>query len=504
MFNINSLFVVVASRVHPALIVPELLLHYFKHLSDDGVARAAQVCTTWGSIAMHELWSTREVPLNALLTMLKELELLSEHGLWCWVLHHSINTKALPMERWKRFIDNYAHKVTRLCATTDMLDDACKLTHMLLTKYGGSLFPNVARLRISANNYYGLSKGILILVLGPSLVDITVEGHDDQELKILAAVADAIAPQIKRFIVRKPYKATPLVFDCGIFRNLDIVRLDDLSWRGWKMLASCEKLQDVALTAYDLSIDRTPTLTTGGDKPLFPSLRRLHIDDRMIREEILRESIMPALVHLSLTSFTSSGPTGVVSLGEVGRGSPLLKELEIGDAGGALTDIIHDMLHLSGLTCIKISGLNNIDRLSDDNMKLLMSRHLQLNTLILKPDIGLDFTGGMSINSLLALTQRCKALKHINLPLDLSDLTTNVEIQALIETPCMSVTRAAIGAVVGMISAQHTAQFLAKLLPNVAELDASDVVSPGYKKKRSRLAQEFCQYRASRHLMVVD
>ncbi|KAG8857945.1 hypothetical protein FRB96_005436 [Tulasnella sp. 330] len=497
---------------HPGVTVPELLLHYFKLLSDSELAVAAQVCTTWASIALDELWRAREVPLNALLTKLEELELLRDNGgankIPAWVPRSDIDMDAVRMEGWKEFIDNYAHKITRLCVTVNISVEASDLIHELLRRYGGVLCPNVAHMLISSNDECLMMECDMALALGPSLTDLTMEGHNSEEVKSLAAAVLSFAPQIKRLVFRNPFRfwAYPFEIDCGIFRNLQVARLGRLSWQGWKMLASCEMLEAVTLSGSHQPDHHASIPTEDGYRPTFPSLRRLRIDYRSIGEEVLRESIMPALEYLRLDTFMSGAVMRVMSLGNVGRRSPLLKGLTIRDASGFFEDIIDGMSTMRSLTSINISGEIASNQLDDININLIVTHHPHLEALILKPNVSSDFTGGVTTNGLLALLQHCKALEYIDLPFDFSDLanrTSDVDLQSLVEIPSLTVTKAAIGIVLGLTNTRRAAQFLAKLLPNVTELGFSDMqLSSEQSKERSQFVHEFRQYRMSQHLMT--
>ncbi|KAG8881963.1 hypothetical protein FRB97_008831 [Tulasnella sp. 331] len=492
---------------HSALIARDLLQLYFKLLSNHELTVAARVCTTWTYVAEDELWRTREVPLNGLLSKLKGLKLLRKDGdanvIPLWNLPRDKNSEAILMGEWKQLVDNYAHRVTRLHITDDMPYPV----PILLKKYGGSLCPNVVCLRLSSKNDSWIGSKTLAMALGPSVTDLTMEGYSSGQVELLARVGVITAPQIKRLVFRSPFKYSkdPLTINCGIFRNLRITRLADLSWRGWKMLASCERLEEVTLASTTRWIERESISTDQGDRPTFPSLRQLRIGDRGILEEVLRESVMPALEYLTLDTFMNLAATKVTSLSVVGRRSPLLKGLTIRDASGAFKDVVEGMSSMRNLISINISGTIYPDQLNFDNIKDIATRHRNLEVFILKPKIRSDLNGGMTINSLLSLTQYCAALRRVELPLDLYDFardTSDVAFQALMGAPSMTITKMAIRFVVGLTNAARAAESLAKLLPNVEELDLRDRLVPvGERKEMIQLVEEFRMYRASQHLL---
>ncbi|KAG8885048.1 hypothetical protein FRB98_002048 [Tulasnella sp. 332] len=461
---------------HLALIIPELLPHYFNCLSDHELTQAAQVCATWAHVAEDELWRTREVPLDALLLKLDELELLWDDSnksmIPSWTQLQEIDTEAILMEGWKGVIDNYAHKITRLHITG-----------------------NIRRAS-------SISERALALAFGPSLIDLSMEVHYARQMNAWVAAAGTFAPQIKRLVVRSPfgYWSDPLHIDCSTFCNLRVSRLGGLSWQGWKTLASCKRLEDVALTAPNQLNVPQFIPTEEGDRPTFPSLRRFRINNRVILVEVLRESIMPALEYLTLGAFMNLAGMKVMSLGEVGRRSPLLKGLTIGNASDAFGDIVEDMSSMRNLTSINITGIFHPDQLNDDCIKLIAAHHPHLEVLTLKPKKHPDSIG-MTINSLLALIQHCMALRCVDIPLDLSELTRDIsgfDFQALAVVPSVTVTKMAIGFVVGITNATCAAEFLAKLLPNVEELDLPGRKTPLKKSDRmTHLVEEFRQYRAS-------
>ncbi|KAG8881966.1 hypothetical protein FRB97_008834 [Tulasnella sp. 331] len=168
-----------------------------------------------------------------------------------------------------------------------------------------------------------------------------------------------------------------------------------------------------------------------------------------------------------------------MSLDDVGRRGPLLEELKIRDASGVSENIIDGMASIRSLTSVDMLGVMGSSQLDVANINLIVAHHPHLEALILKPNIRPELTGGVAVNGLLGLTQHCKALEYMDFPLDLSYLarkSSDIDLQALADTPSLTVTKVAVWIVIGRTNTERPAQFLARLLPNVADLSLSDVL----------------------------
>lgn len=72
---------VFANEPHRALLVPEVLLLFFKHLSSGQLVKAAVVCKAWKWKALDILWRTHKVSLSGLLRLMGLLQ-VHKDGLW--------------------------------------------------------------------------------------------------------------------------------------------------------------------------------------------------------------------------------------------------------------------------------------------------------------------------------------------------------------------------------------------------------------------------------------
>ncbi|KAG9034830.1 hypothetical protein FRB95_012523 [Tulasnella sp. JGI-2019a] len=401
-------------RPHQALLIPEILLHYFEYLSRREVADPALVCKKW-SISLGVLWGDREVPLSVIIGRLHEIS-------------QSELCRSEQIRLHSAFFKQFAQKITQLDADQNITTDTAELL-MDISSTLGTHLPNLRVLKLSAHDYPlpGPPRLFTSLITEKQhITNITIENHPIPEDSVSLLLTLGIAtPHVRRFTlgVSDPEGNFEGLFyiDCSVFRQLRIAELNDLALEGWRPLVEgCCFLGKVTIT---VTRDESQSSEPHPEPPpVSASLEELTVWCSGYCYA-LATTVMPRL--RALTFGDLSDDTDVTNL--LGKRSPALETLEITYRNGDVGDTT--LLGISSLTelrTVRLSGNEDSILFSDGAIDLLARSlpHLEDFSLRFRDfALGPPSLTGKSLESFFC---HCLALKKLQLSVNLTDFPSSL------------------------------------------------------------------------------
>ncbi|KAG8845445.1 hypothetical protein FRB96_002501 [Tulasnella sp. 330] len=403
----------------------------------------------------------------------------------------------VDMAGWKVVIDNFSHKITRLCINATLAIEAIELIRSLLVRYGDSLCPNLKSVRFSIEAVMIEKGGRSIapdttagLVLGPSVLDVTIEDRaDPEEMYLVCQELARAAPRIERFAMGDEIAQDVIEewdsewddmwfisVDFGLFPQLRVVHLCDISTDAWDMLGrGCPLLVEITLTECALADDWAGNdvgLPWGGDdedRTVFPLLETLDAGCQAVHGYVLASSSMPSLTTLITSGYgdDNDGDTTIATL--IAERSLNLTHLSARCGCNPLA--IEAICSVGRMERLRI-GFGSPECVSDETMILLSTSLPYLEVLSITTSRHDGSGCAVTSRGFLQLVERCKSLKDLEIPLDLSECD-DVEKQRV--TPSHSITKLTVEKAVlpDDDDAARAARFLRLWLPEVTDIGQS-------------------------------
>ncbi|KAG8888330.1 hypothetical protein FRB98_007988, partial [Tulasnella sp. 332] len=447
--------------LHLALTVSEILHLYFSYLSPQELLEAASVCQLWSLHALDSLWRERLVPYSALLHQLKWLE----YGMDIWRgklyrLCKSTPPVALQLEEWPHFVHRYPHKVTQLHLDVAVEDEVLARLQTLQETTGLYLFPNVRYLGITTESRLPIAS----IVNKSPIRDIILEGYAEESIApVIEELAHAFPHIPKMTVYKNGIYGSPLTTNFGGFRDLQVIKLEGISWDSWDSLSGCHSLRDVMVTQI-LDPEKKQAAYVhddgrGGAKNTFPALQTLCINESYECHIPLSGTSMPCLRHITASCLNDPGEGICVGLAQRSRS---LETVKLAMYDGRLSSrTMEAFATLPDLRTLQLTGSVHAMEVVDGDIDLLARSLPKLRILIL--DVELDsFAYGcrFTASSLFSLARCCPFLVDITLPLDLSAVDSS-SLSAAPPPPRKLVAKLHILDVILPPDLSHLAKFLA-------------------------------------------
>ncbi|KAG9010389.1 hypothetical protein FRB93_004229 [Tulasnella sp. JGI-2019a] len=408
----------------PALLVPELLLHYFAHLSKKDLSVAALVCRFWGVLAEDTLWRVKEVPLTVLL---KKLDENLHLGIRVWSLRRQLSPEQTDAPTHLRRYQ----KITSLHVDTCADGAAAIALRQLLNHYQeSSLCPNLKYVSISISviplgSQTNLDSTLRFL-LGSSTTEVTICDHNGtQELGMILRILGTHSPFVRSFTLGQCLRWGEIIgytVDLGQLSHVKVLHLRDISIEAFETLCGCGELEELFIT--DGGYWGHVMEDEARRKMIIPSLRVLAIKCPRLNCPALVQTDLPSLRRLTFTypETVSGASVGLQSVLEgLSQRSRLMEELTVEVCGERLgASAIHTLCMMKALTKIRLHGfVTGTLQITDDCIILLAQSFPNLTSLSV--DVGADWeTLAITDRSLVSVIIRCKDLDSLDIPLDLS------------------------------------------------------------------------------------
>ncbi|KAG8876749.1 hypothetical protein FRB98_007065 [Tulasnella sp. 332] len=294
----------------------------------------------------------------------------------------------------------------RLCTDTTLATEAIEPVRSLLMRYDDSLCPNLISAPFSMEAVMMEKGGCSIgpdttagLVLGPSMLDFTIEDRADPgavDLEWDGECNDMWFVSV----------------DFGLFLQLRVVHLCDIWTEAWDMLGrGCLLLIGVVL-ADDWAGDDVglPWDEHDEDLTVFPLSKTLDAGCQAVHNCILASSSMPSLATLTTSGYSDNndGDTTIATL---------------------IAERSLDLTHLSARCGSLLGGTNgkaanwvgSPECVSDETMIVMSTSLPHLEVLSITPSRHDGSGSAVTSRGFLQLAEHCKSLEDLEIPSDLSE-----------------------------------------------------------------------------------
>ncbi|KAG8995515.1 hypothetical protein FRB94_009107 [Tulasnella sp. JGI-2019a] len=399
-------------KPHPALFIPEVLLHCFQDLGRSGLASAALVCKDW-SISLDLLWKEHKVPLSVIVARLNE-----------------ISKSKLPqsdkIDLYAAFFKRTAQKITQLDVDQDITDTIAEILKSISSTLQTHLIPNLRDLRLSTSKYKNPEDSVLfktMITKDQRITSLTIENHPEEDLEKIFMALGNVTPHVQQFTLGAPEYPGNFNIDCGVFQQLRVAYLQDIDPDAWRpLVGGCHFLEEVVLTVGEDEYcyeDPYPEPI-----PTSLSLRNLTIEWSAYAYAIA-STIMPNLRTITFGRLPSE--TDITH--RLAKHSPDLACLDITYEGVEIgEDTLEGISKMTELRVVDLSGLDGI-LFTDDSIDHLARSlpHLKRLSLPLTDEYRISPAFiPLTWDSLESLLRHCSSLEDVELSLNFSDFQLNL------------------------------------------------------------------------------
>ncbi|KAG8884949.1 hypothetical protein FRB97_002777 [Tulasnella sp. 331] len=349
-------------------------------------------------------------------------------------------------------------------------DHAIWLIWQLLDMYGERICPNRSTVHINAaiSIKDRVSIATLSLLLGPSVTEVVIERHpDDEDLGWLCYQLARVGPDMNALIMGKPYNDSVMDYShlkCTQLANLERVGFYNLLWNGWLLLVNVPTVRAVSITTNHRCIGLKKVAELG------KSVNFLAVDRLMEFDINFVDTINVSNTIASLKALS----------------------------GFRILKISGAMIGLYAAGRLKSDTVENDDAM----MGSLASADPGLQKL--STWIGVEIPSRMTGDNLRALLHRCKALERLKLLLDLSDYEVQMYSKSLLLIASSLAVRKLTQCLFGIepTKIRHVARDPALCYPNVAQLESGQVHA-GAEGKVDVSVEAKCQLRSSVYFVCI-